>query len=139
MTLFSRGILCTHTDNKRARVRISLAESFISNPSHLLSSFRVDGCFCDQEIWQSWQGGKKNYSLKNILFLFLVFGFVVESRLPDVLMSVWDVAKQASSVVTMALHCRCYGFLICRMWFNQACHILFWSLSAGLLLMVTTT
>lgn len=64
---------------------------------------------------------------------------VVESRLSDVLMSVWDVAKQASSVVTMALHCRCYGFLICRMWFNQACHILFWSLSAGLLLMVTTT
>lgn len=54
-------------------------------------------------------------------------------------MSVWDVAKQASSVVTMALHCRCYGFLICRMWFIQACHILFWSLSAGLLLMVTTT
>lgn len=54
-------------------------------------------------------------------------------------MSVWDVAKQASSVVTMALQCRYYGFLICRMWFNKACHILFWSLSAGLLLMVTTT
>lgn len=148
VTLFSRGILCNPalTYSQHTCTLTFLWQNYlhqihslihhVCSPASGQMFFVVRRKCIISELWQEEEKKQTFKAFKNVLFV-LFWYRNTDSRVPDVLMSVWDVAKQASCIVTMALHYRCYGFLICRMWFNQACHVLFSSPSAGLLLTLT--